>query len=161
MIHEPWSSNFLRDIDPHHNFVSSSLARYPEAEEKICKEFIHFQYSIIGYQLGGYKFHNSSSELNAYYNHSSSLIAYVPKQRIFFFKFAFSTVVLAPPHQAPGRQGSWIFTICTPFIDKCYMPAVVEIGSVIQEKELKMYKSYDRRTIYDFRRMNTDKNRQQ
>lgn len=41
------------------------------------------------------------------------------------------------------------------------MPAVVEIGSVIQEEELKMYKSYDRRTIYDFRRMNTDKNRQQ
>lgn len=92
---------------------------------------------------------------------ASSMLITVPKQRIFFFKFAFSIVVLAPPHQAPGRQGSWIFTICTPFIDKCYMSAVVEIGSVIQEKELKMYKSYDRRTIYDFRRMNTDKNRQQ
>lgn len=100
---------------------------------------------------------------------SSMLITIIPavwlpmsrSKEFFFLKFAFSIVVLAPPHQAPGRQGSWIFTICTPFIDKCYMPALVEIGSVIQEKELKMYKSYDRRTIYDFRRMNTDKNRQQ
>lgn len=77
---------------------------------------------------------------------SSMLITIIPavwlpmsrSKENLFLKFAFSTVVLAPPHQAPGRQGSWIFTNCTPFIDKCYMPALVEIGSVIQEKELKV-----------------------
>jgi hypothetical protein len=55
-----------------------------------------------------------------------------------------------PAPKAPGELGSWNSQFLFPFTHRCYKPNLVEIGSAVPEKKLKMFKSL--RMTYDDRR---------
>jgi hypothetical protein len=46
-----------------------------------------------------------------------------------------------PTPKAPGEQGPWNSQFLFPFTHRYYKPNLVQIGSAVPEKELKMLKS--------------------
>jgi hypothetical protein len=85
-----------------------------------------------------YKFHNFGRGLPALHHDAyrfSSTYAVVEK----IFE---NWLILGSFRAALKTQATMKFTISFPFTDRCYRLNLVEIGSVVPEKKLKMFKSF-------------------
>jgi hypothetical protein len=105
-----------------------------------------------------YKFHNFSKGLLALHHHAfsfSTTCVVVEKKIIENWSILGS---FCPAPKAPGGQRPWNSQPLFPFTHRCYKPNLVEIGSAVLEKKLKMFKSL-RPTNDERRRTKTDSNR--
>ena len=94
-----------------------------------------------------YKFHNFGRGLPALHHHAFgfSFTCAVVEKKIFEKWSILGS--FCPALKAPGGQGPWNSQFLFPFTHRCYKPNLVEIGSVVPEKKLKMFKSLQ--TTYD------------
>jgi hypothetical protein len=87
-----------------------------------------------------YKFHNFGRGLLALHHHPfrfSSICAVIEK----IFENWSILGSFCPAPNAPGKQGQCNSQFLFPFTHRCYKPNLVEIGSAVPEKKLKMFKS--------------------
>jgi hypothetical protein len=90
--------------------------------------------------LEDYKFHNFGRGLLALHHHAFSFSStYAVVKKIFENWSILGSFCPAP--KAPGGQGSWNSQFLFPFTHRCYKPNLVESGSAVPEKKLKMFKS--------------------
>jgi hypothetical protein len=97
-----------------------------------------------------YKFHNFGRGLLALHHNAfsfSSTCVVVEKK---IFENCSIMGSFCPTPKAPRGQGSWNSQFLFPFTHRCYKPNLVQIGSAVPEKKLKMFKSL--RTTYDGRK---------